>query len=126
MASLARGRTELKVISTRSRFARVAFDAVAVEQDELFDTRLLAETLDHLRDQGTVVSHHLMFERSSNQFAFGECAGMGRFQKALKMTDGKDVRGNGTGNHHRCRHPKREAYRHAGKSAFHDGTRIAG
>lgn len=127
MARLAGGRVYPELILGHSRFAGVAWCAAAVEQDELFDARLLAKALYHLRDQGAVVAHHLMFERGADQLSFGEGAGACRFHEGMEMTGGKDVGGNRAGHHHRGRDTEREANGHAGKTQLHDdGTKTAG
>src|SRR5208283_5307539 len=72
MAGLAGWRVDAEVISHGPRLTRVAFHATAVQQYELFDARLFAEALDHLRYQGAVIPHHLVLERSADQFAFGK------------------------------------------------------
>src|SRR5208337_2819258 len=50
MAGLAGGRVDAEIISRGSRPTRVAFRAAAVQHHELFDARLFAEALDHLRN----------------------------------------------------------------------------
>ena len=85
----------------------------------MFHARLFSEALDHLRDQSAVISHHLVFERGSDQFALGKRAGVRSFHKALKMTDGEDVGRHRAGYNHRRRDAEREANRHAGEAQFH-------
>jgi hypothetical protein len=93
----------------------------------LFDARLFTEALDHLRYQGAVIAHHLVFERGSDQFAFGKRTTVFGCEEALKVTDRKDVGGDGAGYNHRRGDTEREADRHAGKTQLHhDGTEMAG
>jgi hypothetical protein len=93
----------------------------------LFDTSLLAEALDHLRNQGAVVPHHLVFECGSDQLSLGECAGVRVIEKALKMTLGKDVGSDAAGHDHRRRDAECEANCRAGKTQLHNaGTKMAG
>jgi len=117
----------VKIISHGPRLTRIAFHAIAVQHYELFDARLFAEALDHLRDQRSVIPYHLVFESGSDQFAFGNRAGVRGFEKALKVMDREDV-GSGRAGHKHCRSDtEREANRHAGKTQLHhDGTEMAG
>ena len=127
MAGLAGGRVDPKIISRGPRLTGITFYAIAVQHYELFDTRLFTEALDHLRDQGAVIAHHLVLERGSDQFAFGERAAVCSFEKALKVTDRKDVGGDRASHNHRRGDTEREADRHAGKTQLHhDGTEMAG
>jgi len=93
----------------------------------LFDARLFTEALDHLRDQGAIIPHHLVLERSSDQFAFGKRSGVRGFEKALKVMDRKNVGGDRAGHNHCRGDTEREADRHAGKTQLHhEGTEMAG
>ena len=127
MAGLAGGRVDVKIIPHCPRLTRIALHAIAVQHYELFDARLFAEALDHLRDQGAVIPYHLVFESGSDQFAFGNRAAVRGFEKALKVTNREDIGGGRAGHHHCRRDPEREANRHAGKTQLHhDGTEMAG
>jgi len=127
MAGLAGGRVDPEIIPRGSRLTRVAFRATAVQQYELFDARLFAKALDHLRDQGAIVPHHLVLECGSDQFAFGQRTCMCRFEKALKVMERKDVSGDRAGHNYRHGDTEREANRHAGRTQLHaDGAELAG
>ena len=127
MAGLAGGRVDPEIIPRGPRLTRIAFHAVAVQHYELFDARLFTEALDHLRYQGAVIPHHLVLERGSDQFAFGQRSGVCGFEKALKVMDRKDVGGDRAGHNHRRGDTEREADRHAGKTQLHhEGTEMAG
>ena len=127
MAGLAGGRVDPEIVPHRPRLTRVAFQAIAIQHYELFDARLFTEALDHLRDQGAVIPHHLVFERGADQFAFGQRAAVRGFEQALEVMDRKDVGGDPASHNHRRGDTERETDRHAGKTQLHHaGTEMAG
>lgn len=127
MAGLTGRRVDPEIVLRGSGLTRVTFHAIAVQQYELFDTRLFTEALDHLRYQGAVISHHLVLKRGSDQFAFGERTGVDGFENALKVIDRIDVGGDGASRNHRHSYTQRETCGHTGKSQLHgDGKEMAG
>ena len=102
-----------------SGVAGEAHDALAVEEHDLRDARLLPEALHHPRDQAAVVLHHLVLERRADQLALREGgAPLGGDQRP-EVVDRVEVRAGGAGDRHRGGDADGEAGRHARQTACH-------
>lgn len=119
MASLTGGRADSELLSASDWGARVAGDTIAIQQHQLFDTRLPAEAVNHLRDQRAVIVQHRVLERGMDQFAFGKSIRPRQVKDAVEVMNRVDVCSYGAGSDHGHGHTDGEANGHAGEAQLH-------
>jgi hypothetical protein len=124
VAGLARRRIQPKLLARSSLSAGVPLGAIPVEEDHLFDARLLAKTLDHTTDKAAIVFDHLMLERDPNEIALRKRSNAGRFEKALEMMSRVDVSASSAGNHRSSGNAHSQTNGRAGKSQLHAFSRL--
>ena len=116
MARLAGRRGQVQLARRADRPARETHDAESIEQEDVFDTRLASEAIDHPRDQGPVVLHHLVLQRRVDQLALAEGGGARRVEQFLEMMERVEIGRDAARDRDRGGDADGQAHGHAGET----------